>query len=114
MYEDKMDNPWFQKMALLETLTDEEKIQLYPKEYPMILLCSRIPEQILQRVLSNEATILEQLHFLSNDFIGDAIIKVIYKNTPHKYVRERAYGLLYEKEKDLQIGLEIIRKLSSN
>ena len=114
MYEDKMDNPWFQKMALLETLTDKEKIQLYPKDFPMILQCSRIPEQILQRVLSKEATILEQVHFLRNDFIGDDIIKVIYENTPHGYVRKRAYELLYEKENDLRIGLEIIKKLSSN
>ena len=35
MYEDKMDNPWFQRMALIETLTDEEKIHIYPRESDM-------------------------------------------------------------------------------
>ena len=114
MYEDKMDNPWFQKMALLETLSDEEKIGLYSKEFPMILQCSKLPDKIVQRVLSKEATILEQLSFLRNKFVSDDVMKILYENTPYESVRKWAHENLYEKEKISLQGLEIIRKLSAN
>ena len=111
MYEDKMNNPWYQRMALIEALTDEEKIQLYPLEADMILKCSKIPDIILQRVISKDGSIMEQMHLLRNRFIGDNILKILYENTVYSYVREGAYECLYEKEKTLQLGLEIIRKL---
>ena len=83
MYEDKMDNPWYQKMALIETLTDDEKIQLYHREYPMILKCSKIPRVILQTVVSKDGTVMEQLHLLRNKFIGKDVIKTILQNTKY-------------------------------
>ena len=114
MYEDKMDNPWFQRMALIETLTDEEKIQLYPLEDEMILKCSKIPDVILQRVISKDGSIMEQMYLLRNRFIGDDIIKILDENTVYSDVRERAYKRLYKKEETLRMGLEIIRKLTGN
>jgi hypothetical protein len=110
MYEDRMDNPWFQRMALIETLTDEEKIQLYKREPGMILACSKIPGVILQKVINGKGTILEQLQLVLNEFITDDIINLLYINTPFQYVREDAYRRLYEKDRAVQIGVDIIRQ----
>ena len=114
MYEDRMDNPWFQRMALIETLTDEEKIQLYHFEDDMILKCSKVPDVILQRVISKDGSIMEQMHLLRNRFIGDDIVKTLYENTLYSYVRDGAYERLYEKEKTLQTGLEILKNLKNH
>ena len=54
MYEYKIDDPWFQRMALIETLTDEQKTQLYKREPGMILACSKVPAVILQMVIGKK------------------------------------------------------------
>ena len=114
MPESKCGSAWHQRMALIENMTDAQKIQQYHREYPMILQCSRIPAVILQRVLGNEGSIMEQLHLVRNRHIGDDIIKILLETTPFDFVREDAYRRLYCKEKEHQIGLNIIRKALAN
>ena len=111
---DEMEDPCYQRMVLIDSLTDEEKIQLYPKEYAAVLRCSKIPDLILKRVLSSEATIIEQLHFVHNKFIGDNLIKILYLNTAFNSIREDAFNRLYKNDESLKIGMEIVKVLSHN
>ena len=106
------DDSLYQRIMLIDPLTDEEKIKLYPREYPTILRCSRIPDLILKRVLSREATIIEQLHLVHNKFVGDDLIKMLYDNTVFYSTREDAFERLYKKNESLKIGLEIVKVLS--
>ena len=101
-------------MMLIDSLTDEEKIELYPREFSTILKCPKIPEYIVKRVLSKEATILEQMHFLYNKSIDECYIKILYDTTKYKLVRDGAFKRLYRKEEALKIGLETIRILSDH
>ena len=114
MCTEKNDNPWLQKMALVESLSDEQKIQLYPQEYTTILKCAKIPQAILHRILGKEATLVDQLIFLRNEHITEELIKTLAANTSHDYARELAQFLLNEKEETLSAGREEIRKLAAN
>ena len=115
MYEERRDSSWLQKkMALIESLTDDEKIQLYAREYPMILKCPHIPQAILQAVTSRDGTVMEQLHLLRNRFIGDDIVKIICKNTRYAYVREDASRRLYQQENGLQPARTMNERQTAN
>ena len=56
----------------------------------MILKCSKVPDVILQQVISRDGLMLEQLHLIRNEFISDDVIKILYDNTIHSFVREDA------------------------
>ena len=95
MTEEELRNPWCQKLALIESLTPEQMIQVYSTEFPAILSCSKIPEAIVRRVVSGRpvegvSLMREQLHLVCNKHIGVGQLQEMMRKTPFDWICEMA------------------------
>ena len=111
---EEMQNPWRHKLALIESLTPEEMIQIYPTEFIAILSCSKIPETIFNRVMSGQPTegieiLEEQAHLICNRYLSIAVLQQILQTSPFAWIREIAASRIYVKQNSNQIALSIIR-----
>ena len=118
MMKDQIKGPWSQKLALIESLTLEQMLGVYPEEYMAILSCTKIPHTIFQRILRNEPMdgiplFREQLHLVCSRHLDLKYLEHFAEKSPFDLIREMAAKFIHIEKNSLKIGLDIVNRAGS-
>jgi hypothetical protein len=110
-----MREPFAQKQALIESLTIEQMLAVYTKEFRAILSCSKIPHVIFQRILNGQSTpgmplFEEQLCLLRNRHLDPKYLQHFAENSPFDLIREVAAEFIHIEKNSLDIAMDIINR----